>query len=131
MLNNFVYHIRLARFPPPHTIIVLECAVVKHHLLFLMITLIVVNHFICHAFRLLTRFNSKVSPLTSIIVHLKVGDVRLKCLSALQTLFSITELVPKLELFTNRFKDRIVSMTLDKETEVAVHAIKLTTLILK
>ncbi|XP_022098591.1 cohesin subunit SA-2-like isoform X2 [Acanthaster planci] len=64
-------------------------------------------------------------------LHDKVGDVRLKCLAALQTLFSITELVPKLELFTNRFKDRIVSMTLDKETEVAVHAIKLTTLILK
>ncbi|KAL3194332.1 hypothetical protein MRX96_016455 [Rhipicephalus microplus] len=30
-----------------------------------------------------------------------------------------------MELFTNKFKDRIVTMTLDKEYEVAVHAVKL------
>merc|ERR1719322_2230422 len=34
-----------------------------------------------------------------------------------------------LKLFTSRFKDRIVSMILDKEYDVAVHAIKLLVLI--
>ena len=61
----------------------------------------------------------------------QTGDVRLKCLSALQALYGHSDLVSKLELFTNRFKDRIVSMTLDKETDVAVQAIKVVTLILK
>ena len=37
----------------------------------------------------------------------------------------------KLELFTSKFKDRIVSMTLDKEIEVAVEAVKLVISILK
>ena len=37
----------------------------------------------------------------------------------------------KLDLFTSKFKDRIVSMTLDKEVEVAVEAVKLVTSILK
>ncbi|XP_030838180.1 cohesin subunit SA-1 [Strongylocentrotus purpuratus] len=64
-------------------------------------------------------------------LHDKVGDVRNKCLVALYTLYGNIELVPKLELFTNRFKDRVVSMTLDKETDVAVNAIKVVTLILK
>uniref|UniRef100_A0A6Q2WTA5 Cohesin subunit SA n=1 Tax=Esox lucius TaxID=8010 RepID=A0A6Q2WTA5_ESOLU len=57
--------------------------------------------------------------------------VRLKCLKALQNLYTNRELFPKLELFTNRFKDRIVSMTLDKEYDVAVEAIRLVTLILQ
>ncbi|XP_072033672.1 cohesin subunit SA-1-like isoform X2 [Amphiura filiformis] len=64
-------------------------------------------------------------------LHDKTGDVRLKCLSALQALFGHSDLVSKLELFTNRFKDRIVAMTLDKETDVAVQAIKVVTLVLK
>uniref|UniRef100_A0A7N6AI80 Stromal antigen 1a n=1 Tax=Anabas testudineus TaxID=64144 RepID=A0A7N6AI80_ANATE len=59
------------------------------------------------------------------------GEVRLKCLKALQNLYTNRELFPKLELFTNRFKDRIVSMTLDKEYDVAVEAIRLVTLILQ
>jgi cohesin complex subunit SA-1/2 len=37
----------------------------------------------------------------------------------------------KLELFTSKFKDRIVSMTLDKEFDVAVEAVKLVISILK
>ncbi|CAF0795405.1 unnamed protein product [Didymodactylos carnosus] len=61
----------------------------------------------------------------------KVGDCRLRCLLALIPLFSTTDLVGKLELFTNRFKDRIVQMTVDCEYEVAVQAIKLLTAILK
>uniref|UniRef100_A0A4W5LPY4 STAG1 cohesin complex component a n=1 Tax=Hucho hucho TaxID=62062 RepID=A0A4W5LPY4_9TELE len=60
-----------------------------------------------------------------------IGEVRLKCLKALQNLYTNRELFPKLELFTNRFKDRIVSMTLDKEYDVAVEAIRLITLILQ
>ncbi|XP_071489542.1 cohesin subunit SA-1-like [Diadema antillarum] len=64
-------------------------------------------------------------------LHDKVGDVRNKCLVALHALYGNPELVPKLELFTNRFKDRVVTMTLDKETDVAVNAIKVVTLILK
>uniref|UniRef100_A0AAZ3Q8Y7 Cohesin subunit SA n=1 Tax=Oncorhynchus tshawytscha TaxID=74940 RepID=A0AAZ3Q8Y7_ONCTS len=64
-------------------------------------------------------------------LHDRQGEVRLKCLKALQNLYTNRELFPKLELFTNRFKDRIVSMTLDKEYDVAVEAIRLITLILQ
>ncbi|CAB4059132.1 STAG1_2 [Lepeophtheirus salmonis] len=53
------------------------------------------------------------------------GDVRLKCLQTLQPLYSSEELKGKLELFTSKFKDRIVSMTLDKEFDVAVEAVRL------
>ncbi|XP_052741649.1 cohesin subunit SA-1 isoform X2 [Bicyclus anynana] len=64
-------------------------------------------------------------------LHDKVGEVRLRCLQALQPLYECEELKGKLELFTSKFKDRIVSMTLDKETEVAVHAVRLVIAILK
>ena len=37
----------------------------------------------------------------------------------------------KLELFTSKFKDRIVDMTLDKEFDVAVEAVKLVISIFK
>lgn len=58
-------------------------------------------------------------------LHDKVGEVRLKCLQALQPLYATEELKTKLELFTSKFKDRIVAMTLDKEYDVAVQAVKL------
>ncbi|CAG9863575.1 unnamed protein product [Phyllotreta striolata] len=64
-------------------------------------------------------------------LHDKVGEVRLRCLQALQPLYANEELKGKLELFTNKFKDRIVAMTLDKEYEVAVQAVKLVISILK
>uniref|UniRef100_A0A665X072 Cohesin subunit SA n=1 Tax=Echeneis naucrates TaxID=173247 RepID=A0A665X072_ECHNA len=64
-------------------------------------------------------------------MHDKQGEVRLKCLTALQGLYHNRELSARLELFTSRFKDRIVSMTLDKEYDVAVQAIKLLTLVLQ
>uniref|UniRef100_A0A7N6B0M1 Cohesin subunit SA n=1 Tax=Anabas testudineus TaxID=64144 RepID=A0A7N6B0M1_ANATE len=64
-------------------------------------------------------------------MHDKQGEVRLKCLTALQGLYFNRELSARLELFTSRFKDRIVSMTLDKEYDVAVQAIKLLTLVLQ
>lgn len=40
------------------------------------------------------------------VFHLQQGEVRLKCLKALQNLYTNRELYPKLELFTNRFKVR-------------------------
>lgn len=64
-------------------------------------------------------------------LHDKVGDVRLRCLQALLPLYASEDLKAKLELFTSKFKDRIVAMTLDKEFEVAVHAVRLVISILK
>ncbi|KAK4336680.1 hypothetical protein RND71_044106 [Anisodus tanguticus] len=55
----------------------------------------------------------------------KVCDVRLKCLQALLPLYDKEEIARKMELFTNKFKNRIVQMVLDKDSEVAVQAIKL------
>lgn len=55
----------------------------------------------------------------------------MKCLQALQPLYASEELKTKLELFTSKFKDRIVNMTLDKEYDVAVQAVKLVISILK
>merc|ERR1719507_2949242 len=64
-------------------------------------------------------------------IHDKVGDVRLKCLQTLQPLYASEELKGKLELFTSKFKDRIVKMTLDKDFDVAVEAVKLVISILR
>uniref|UniRef100_A0A8C4VNW7 Cohesin subunit SA n=1 Tax=Gopherus evgoodei TaxID=1825980 RepID=A0A8C4VNW7_9SAUR len=55
----------------------------------------------------------------------KQPEVRLKCLLGLQGIYDRKELVSRMDLFTSRFKDRIVSMTLDKDHEVAVQAMKL------
>ncbi|XP_069748062.1 cohesin subunit SA-2 isoform X2 [Narcine bancroftii] len=64
-------------------------------------------------------------------LHDKQSDVRLKCLMGLLSLYSDRECCVKMDLFTCRFKDRIKSMTLDKESEVAVQAIKVLTLMLQ
>nr|XP_023420932.1 LOW QUALITY PROTEIN: cohesin subunit SA-3 [Cavia porcellus] len=64
-------------------------------------------------------------------LHDKNRDVRLTCLKALQGLYSNKELTARLELFTSRFKDRMVSMVMDREYDVAVEAVKLLILILK
>ncbi|CAL8094125.1 unnamed protein product [Calicophoron daubneyi] len=61
----------------------------------------------------------------------RVGDVRVQCLRALQPLYEDPGLISNLELFTSRFKSRLVDMTLDKETEVAVQAVRLVSCILK
>ncbi|XP_053561439.1 cohesin subunit SA-2 [Bombina bombina] len=55
----------------------------------------------------------------------KVPEVRLKSLIALQGLYDKKDFVSKMDLFTTRFKDRIVSMTLDKVNDVSVQAMKL------
>nr|XP_015195780.1 PREDICTED: cohesin subunit SA-3 [Lepisosteus oculatus]XP_015195781.1 PREDICTED: cohesin subunit SA-3 [Lepisosteus oculatus]XP_015195782.1 PREDICTED: cohesin subunit SA-3 [Lepisosteus oculatus]XP_015195783.1 PREDICTED: cohesin subunit SA-3 [Lepisosteus oculatus] len=62
-------------------------------------------------------------------LHDKQGAVRLKCLKALQGLYSEKDFIGRLELFTNRFKERILSMVLDKEVEAAVEAVHLLVLI--
>jgi cohesin complex subunit SA-1/2 len=59
----------------------------------------------------------------------KVGECRLKCLQALQPLYEQEDLLTRLELFTSRFKNRIVEMSLDKEYDVSVNAIRLITCI--
>jgi cohesin complex subunit SA-1/2 len=58
-----------------------------------------------------------------------MGECRLKCLQALQPLYEQDDLSSRLELFTSRFKARIVEMSLDKETDVSVAALKLLTCI--
>ncbi|XP_069072021.1 cohesin subunit SA-2-like [Pleurodeles waltl] len=61
----------------------------------------------------------------------KQGHVRLTCLKALQGLYSQKDMAGKLELFTSRFKNRMVSMVLDKEDDVSVEAVNLLTLIMQ
>lgn len=58
-------------------------------------------------------------------LHDKVGEVRLKCLQALLPLYANQDLCQKMELFSTKFKERIVEMTLDKEFDVSVQAVKL------
>ncbi|XP_038576945.1 cohesin subunit SA-2 isoform X2 [Micropterus salmoides] len=65
------------------------------------------------------------------MMHDKIPDVRLKCVLGLQDLYGDPLLLPKLDLFTSRFKDRMISMTLDKDNEVAVQTMKLLLLISK
>ncbi|KAI5128138.1 Cohesin Subunit Sa-3 [Manis pentadactyla] len=64
-------------------------------------------------------------------LHDKHREVRLKCLKALKGLYSSRDLTTRLELFTSRFKDRMVSMVMDREYDVAVEAVRLLILILK
>ncbi|XP_055726944.1 cohesin subunit SA-2 isoform X2 [Salvelinus fontinalis] len=63
------------------------------------------------------------------MMHDKLPDVRLKCVLGLQGLYGDPLLLPKLDLFNSRFKDRMISMTLDKDHEVAVQTLRLLTLI--
>ncbi|KAG9492281.1 hypothetical protein GDO78_000671 [Eleutherodactylus coqui] len=59
------------------------------------------------------------------MLHDKVPEVRLRSLIALQGLYEKRDFVSKMDLFTTRFKDRIISMTLDKDHEVCVQAMRL------
>ncbi|XP_069775856.1 cohesin subunit SA-2-like isoform X2 [Narcine bancroftii] len=65
------------------------------------------------------------------MLHDKQREVRLKCLKSLRHLYESKEICQKLELFTNRFKDRMVSMVLDQDYDVGVEAVSLLTLILQ
>ncbi|XP_056411819.1 cohesin subunit SA-2-like isoform X2 [Hyla sarda] len=59
------------------------------------------------------------------MLHDKVPEVRLRSLIALQGLYEKKDLVSSMDLFSTRFKDRIISMTLDKDHEVSVQAMRL------
>ncbi|PAA68029.1 hypothetical protein BOX15_Mlig017969g1, partial [Macrostomum lignano] len=61
----------------------------------------------------------------------RVSEVRLTCLKSLQPLYEDPNAVNKLELFSSRFKSRILDMTLDKDSEVAVEAVRCVTCMLR
>ncbi|XP_029020593.1 cohesin subunit SA-1 isoform X1 [Betta splendens] len=58
-------------------------------------------------------------------LHDKQSPVRLQCVRALQGLYQEKEFIGRLELFTSRFKERILSMVLDKDQDVAVEVFSL------
>ncbi|XP_059203008.1 cohesin subunit SA-2 isoform X2 [Centropristis striata] len=62
-------------------------------------------------------------------LHDKQSPVRLQCVRALQALYQEKEFIGRLELFTSRFKERMLSMVLDKDPEVAVEVVNLLLLI--
>ncbi|XP_076843363.1 cohesin subunit SA-3 isoform X2 [Brachyhypopomus gauderio] len=59
----------------------------------------------------------------------KEASVRLQCVLALQKLYADTSFISRLELFTSRFKERVLNMVLDKDHHVAVETVKLLLLI--
>lgn len=61
----------------------------------------------------------------------KVKEVRMKCIQSLTNLYVENNLYKELTLFTNRFKSRLISMTADKENDVAVASTKLATIIIR
>ncbi|XP_073510897.1 cohesin subunit SA-3 [Phyllobates terribilis] len=63
------------------------------------------------------------------MLHDKQGHVRLQCLRSLHGLYIVPQWAGKLELFTSRFKSRMVAMALDKEPQVSAEAIHLIGLI--
>ncbi|KAM6307033.1 LOW QUALITY PROTEIN: cohesin subunit SA-3-like [Podargus strigoides] len=64
-------------------------------------------------------------------LHDKQREVRLQCVRALQGLYRQRDTAAHMELFTSRFKTRMVAMVLDKEPDVAVEVVKLLTLMLE
>ncbi|XP_023656777.2 cohesin subunit SA-2 [Paramormyrops kingsleyae] len=70
-------------------------------------------------------FNDSYLKYVGWMLYDKQPDVRLKCVRGLQGLYADPLLIPKLDLFTSRFKERMLSMTLDKDHEVAVQALRL------
>ncbi|XP_051514059.1 cohesin subunit SA-1 [Myxocyprinus asiaticus] len=59
------------------------------------------------------------------MLHDKQAAVRLQCVLTMQKLYEEKDFIGRLELFTNRFKQRILSMILDKDSDVAVETVKL------
>ncbi|XP_054453619.1 cohesin subunit SA-1 [Anoplopoma fimbria] len=62
-------------------------------------------------------------------LHDKQSPVRLQCVRALQGLYQEKEFIGRLELFSSRFKERMLSMVQDKDPEVAVEMVNLLLLI--
>lgn len=69
--------------------------------------------------------------LIKLLLNFKCADVRLKCITSLLTLYEKKDLVVRLELFTHKFKERLVSMVMDADTEVAIKTCQLMTYIYK
>ncbi|XP_056456548.1 cohesin subunit SA-3 isoform X2 [Gadus chalcogrammus] len=59
----------------------------------------------------------------------KQSVVRLQCVRALQALYQERDFLGRLEFFTNRFKERMLTMVFDKEPDVAAEAVNLLLLI--
>ncbi|XP_034064022.1 cohesin subunit SA-2 isoform X2 [Gymnodraco acuticeps] len=62
-------------------------------------------------------------------LHDKQSPVRLQCVRALQAVYQEKEFIGRLELFTSRFKERMLGMVLDKDLDVAVEVVNLLLLI--
>uniref|UniRef100_UPI00358EDB34 cohesin subunit SA-1-like n=1 Tax=Myxine glutinosa TaxID=7769 RepID=UPI00358EDB34 len=52
------------------------------------------------------------------------GEVRKKCVASLLVLYSKPEQQPRLELFSQRFKERLVTMVMDREPDTAMKTIQ-------
>lgn len=63
------------------------------------------------------------------LLYDKVGDVRLQVLKVLEKLYENEDYIENLELFTGRFKNRLIHMTLDVDNDVAVQAIKIASIL--
>ncbi|XP_053505502.1 cohesin subunit SA-3 isoform X1 [Ictalurus furcatus] len=59
------------------------------------------------------------------MLHDKQASVRLQCVLSLQKLYEEKSFIGRLELFTSRFKERLLNMVLDKDADVAVEAVRL------
>ncbi|XP_060757256.1 cohesin subunit SA-1 [Neoarius graeffei] len=59
------------------------------------------------------------------MLHDKQASVRLQCVLSLQKLYVEESFIGRLELFTSRFKERLLKMVLDKDPDVAVEAVRL------
>ena len=56
--------------------------------------------------------------------------MRLRAVESLHYLYEDATLIPMLQLFTDRFRNRLVSMVMDKDDTVAVQAVKVCKLLL-
>ncbi|CAN8178588.1 unnamed protein product, partial [Coccothraustes coccothraustes] len=58
-------------------------------------------------------------------LHDKHWEVRLRCVRALQGIYGRPEMAPSLELFTHRFKARLLALAHDRQPRVALEALRL------
>ncbi|KAM9457338.1 cohesin subunit SA-3 isoform 1-T1 [Clarias gariepinus] len=59
------------------------------------------------------------------MLHDKQATVRLQCVLSLQKLYAEKSFIGRLELFTSRFKERLLNMVMDKDSDVGVEAVRL------
>ncbi|XP_031470520.1 cohesin subunit SA-3-like, partial [Phasianus colchicus] len=60
-------------------------------------------------------------------LHDKEPLVRLRCVRSLRALYALPDTAAQMELFTGRFKDRLLAMVLDKDPKVGVEVVGLLT----